>query len=1432
MLSILLLFTFSIVATNNLIVHSAIQEDYAENEQVYFLIEQELTITKIQTKTVLDDRNALHLFVQVMYDNDTFVIYHVHGNQTYLVVKEENVEEIFEVSDIDDGVQLIFAYRGSTAYYDFKLYTWTYGSGGEVTPIFSTNPRWQTINFWMYKDAEDFHLIIGESVPYSMLSERTYVRVWHFSIKGSSDIEEDSWKIFINYPNLQKIFWVNGSIYAFFLTPAWGDGYRNHTIIRTSQVENTIVSQWFSTEGEFDTLLAIDDNKMGHYVLLRNGELYSCIFPIESDVSFAMFNKIDIGVYKYQDIIIQTLDKYTYVGISSGPYMSYEDFFSNKEYSADIVIVKANQTDISKESISLSHAVPGDIYSSFSMDWRNLESYVFCRTTLLSKSYLDEPLFYNASYISFLITSNLPLDLPEKAIYYYIEKITVFSIFWDKAGMALTIVIVSIGLIYLIFFKWINRIYANIKKFLTRPVYQNTKKAKLVALNFWLFIFNFFTTLFILFKANKRRYLVSILGLSVLSIIIITSAVLYDSKQQNILIEYTEQIDLTSNNLPSLSVFYPYENRYHPQEGTFDSDFPGLVFNEVFETTSRNTVSIEKMIVGFEYSISITMTLTGDIIHETIQSSIYVGLSDNYLPIIESLLIEGRVPEEKGEIILSYSTAISMETGVGGNITCWGTNYVYHLGSTYANFTVVGIIDTYLVDLKELCIENNVPYDTSTNLLELFCAFTFHDFYFDSISEIEPLNTMITMDIQFIYDFNLIELNEISNLKNEINGLILENQHSLKFAPSGWWTQENEFVKIINIFEPNLASSQFLFYTLAVPVLFLALFLVFETNELFTTSFEQEIDILQSKGESIFRIGIKYTSFKFVESFIATFIGLGGALILVPLLLKIDNLLSFKATFYSVSFSYAQLAMVFSFFSLVLVSLPKVIQISKGKRTTSRKAPRRLSSLLTKIKRNRILLILIGGGIVAGAIFLRSFLEGRLDPVQGVTILMSFVYMAGIGILILLLGVGLLIKDIHNIFMIVLSKVVWAIRKTIQTFSLVEIRSDVELFNNIFLSYITIFAILIPSFVVPITIQFNYEKDAYFSAGSDLYVKYWDDHNATILNYIKALPEVESVVNVSLAETIYKGKSVDVYTIDDIDDFVQTAYRIPKKMYKNWETDLPTLEQNTTMLVSEPFQIFVNQNGDNSHFKFIYDGSVSEGVEFNIISEFDYFPVFHAYGPYDETVTSRKNALVMTQENFVLLKGTFDSIIGTYRDRLLIDLDDEFEDHKELAEQIAEKWDIKVVSAKEEAENMRFNTFPFYSVIVAEFVFALLVCIAAIVFISVTNPIKLLGRRAAKYDKLMKMGISKKRIIRMTAFEIFIAGLLPGLAIGTVAGFGLMQIFLYMINVYFYEGIDYIIKVPLIGIIMCFVIAPVLFYILYYTTFKANFARYQPQNLE
>jgi len=113
LLSILLLFTISIVATNDLIVHSAIQEDYAENEQVYFLIEQELTITKIQTKTVLDDRNALHLFVQVMYENGTFVIYHVHGNQTYLVVKEENVEEIFEVSDIDDGVQLIFAYRGS-----------------------------------------------------------------------------------------------------------------------------------------------------------------------------------------------------------------------------------------------------------------------------------------------------------------------------------------------------------------------------------------------------------------------------------------------------------------------------------------------------------------------------------------------------------------------------------------------------------------------------------------------------------------------------------------------------------------------------------------------------------------------------------------------------------------------------------------------------------------------------------------------------------------------------------------------------------------------------------------------------------------------------------------------------------------------------------------------------------------------------------------------------------------------------------------------------------------------------------------------------------------------------------------------------------------------------------------------------------------------
>ncbi|MCK5141504.1 MAG: hypothetical protein KAQ70_04870, partial [Candidatus Heimdallarchaeota archaeon] len=163
---------------------------------------------------------------------------------------------------------------------------------------------------------------------------------------------------------------------------------------------------------------------------------------------------------------------------------------------------------------------------------------------------------------------------------------------------------------------------------------------------------------------------------------------------------------------------------------------------------------------------------------------------------------------------------------------------------------------------------------------------------------------------------------------------------------------------------------------------------------------------------------------------------------------------------------------------------------------------------------------------------------------------------------------------------------------------------------------------------------------------------------------------------------------------------------------------------------------------------------------------------------------------------------------------------------------LEEQYQFTVVSAVEEGDETQFASYPFYSIISAEFAMSILICLIAIVFISITNPIKLLQQRTNKNDRLKKMGISTKRIIRLAAVETFIAGVFPGLVMGAGFGFGLISMFIWATTSFFYAGMGFKIVIAPIALIISFVIAPVLFYAIFYFAMKRNYAKYLPRNLE
>jgi hypothetical protein len=350
--------------------------------------------------------------------------------------------------------------------------------------------------------------------------------------------------------------------------------------------------------------------------------------------------------------------------------------------------------------------------------------------------------------------------------------------------------------------------------------------------------------------------------------------------------------------------------------------------------------------------------------------------------------------------------------------------------------------------------------------------------------------------------------------------------------------------------------------------------------------------------------------------------------------------------------------------------------------------------------------------------------------------------------------------------------------------------------------------------------------------GSDLYVKNWLDENTSLLPEIKSLPEVESVANISYMEGSYRveGEFVKVFIINNLTEYLQTVREPPKRLFKKWEEKISTLKENKTMMTNTYFSQQLIGKSDVFEFRNIPRTIM---VNFSVIGEFDYLPSLYAVGPYRPGKTEPAFCLVVSEDNY---RWIIDLFSGSgpdnwQSDRLLINLKEDV-DHEVFKAKLEDLYGYEIVSTLEGIESSQYNSYPFYTIIAAEFVISILVCLIVVVFISISNPIKMLQQRVHKNDRLKKIGISTKRIVNMATWEIFLTGVLPGILLGIGFGFGIISLFIRASRMYFYSGMNFLIVYSPYAMIISFVLTPVLFFSIFYVSMKRNYAKYQPRNLE
>ncbi|MFW9852211.1 MAG: hypothetical protein ACFFDS_04680, partial [Candidatus Thorarchaeota archaeon] len=202
------------------------------------------------------------------------------------------------------------------------------------------------------------------------------------------------------------------------------------------------------------------------------------------------------------------------------------------------------------------------------------------------------------------------------------------------------------------------------------------------------------------------------------------------------------------------------------------------------------------------------------------------------------------------------------------------------------------------------------------------------------------------------------------------------------------------------------------------------------------------------------------------------------------------------------------------------------------------------------------------------------------------------------------------------------------------------------------------------------------------------------------------------------------------------------------------------------------------------------------------------------------------------KENYLLINRTTSSC-DVSEERLLIKLRPLVNQIK-FVERLRRELNIDIEATDENADILLFQNIPFYPVIVSELVFGILICLAAVVFISISNPLKILQKRITKNDVLKKIGIPTNSIIFVSILEFLIACVLPGLAIGGAAGYGLVRLFgfLFLESGFGGANLPYAVPFPVSAMLVIFIGIPILFFGIFFTAMKVNFIRFKPRNLE
>ncbi|MHA2308330.1 MAG: hypothetical protein ACXABJ_03550, partial [Candidatus Heimdallarchaeaceae archaeon] len=985
----------------------------------------------------------------------------------------------------------------------------------------------------------------------------------------------------------------------------------------------------------------------------------------------------------------------------------------------------------------------------------------------------------------------------------YIENLNVFNPiqeFFQTKWYILVIIGGILALTVTIFTILYRRRRKEIKAFLSDKQVGDFNRFILFFLNIWRLLSNTFSLIFSIWFSNKKRSVITLAGFLITGYLLSSAIIIAQSEESAMVKAFDRTYPLISDKTISVKLDSTFKTA---PDANYDADAKEEIL-ELYED-----YEFRKYIVGIESSY-----YTGVKVGTAPSPRLLVALPDDSDEFLFSTLLEGRNPVNANEVIVNLRTARFFKLEV---------NDTFEITPAKYNITVVGIYsELNVAQTRRLSNYLDLSHDIY-NLFEIADILTKNSLFFELLSTMGSINQDINGYYQFITNFNQFKMAERTTLIEEQTSLN-EKVFSFSFDSSSSVKIRNEMLKFFNNFNAYYLKNMARLLIFAVPAILLSIFMVFESSELFSSSYEKEIEILGNRGVRNRKLTSIYLSIRMFEVVAAACLSFGLAVLTASPVIKINGFLRFDNpdTHLVIGNVGAELGLVMLI--LFVISVPRIIMIVSRKRHVE-KVPNVFSKILKFITWRDLFFLGIGSGFFF-FFYNETFVAYYESNISNFT---TFLFLTiGGAIFILLGGLPLVIKLLST-FWKILGYIIWKTRKTKVSLTFSEISKDIRYFENITLIFLLVVCILIPVLVVPYSKESTLTEQAYFMNGADIKVENWHRRLGMTIEEVAALEGVESVTQVKLhnmqvitieevAPLSYKTIPVSILEINST-NFMSTFYEPPSQlMVENW-AQVGELNNNTIMMSTATLDHYILDVGEKYNFENVL---MTQNHLVTVIAEFELFPVFY----FEEDAEEESLMMVVTNECFDVLLDV-DPSITKITDEIYIRLNDV--SALEAVGDIIYSETGLISKSFEDLKDLLKT--PLYNIFIIEMILSLFVASTVLVFSSFTTAIKILEKRIVKHDIMKKMGLSVNRIVNMSTAQTMIAAVLPALGIGAAIGYLTVGPTLIQLN-FGIEPFGLYINYPLIPLIILFVGIPTLVYIGLNFFLRREFGKYAPTVME